>query len=189
MIGSPGAGKTKLSQRLPGILPLLSCEQALETSKVFSAAGGCRTISRSWCSGLFALYIMPSPMPDWSAAADIPHSGELSLAHNWALFIDEFPESSHNILDSLRQPFEDGQVTIARASMSQISKTNSCYNFAIILAHAPPLIIKPPNGKKIMTSKPDCVSWETNRINGIPQNAYTAMEFPLQWRATCISKC
>ena len=117
LVGPPGAGKTMLSQRLPGILPLLSYEEALETSRVFSAAGLLNN------QPLLVQRPFRSPHHIISDAGligggHIPRPGEVSLAHNGVLFLDEFPEFRRNILDLLRQPLEDGRVTIARAAMS-----------------------------------------------------------------------
>lgn len=117
MIGPPGAGKTMLAQRLPGILPPPGFEEALEVSKIFSVAGLLKG------SPMIARRPFRAPHHTISDAGligggHIPRPGEVSLAHNGVLFLDELPEFRRNILDLLRQPLEDGTVTIARASIT-----------------------------------------------------------------------
>lgn len=118
MIGPPGSGKTMLARRLPSILAPLTFEEALETTKIHSVAGVLDP-----AAGLVAHRPFRSPHHTISDAGligggAVPRPGEVSLAHNGLLFLDELPEFPRNVLEVLRQPLEEHTVTIARASMS-----------------------------------------------------------------------
>lgn len=118
MIGSPGSGKTMLARRMPTIMPPMSIEEALETTKIHSVAGklGAET-------GLLTRRPFRAPHNISSQVALIgggtnPQPGEISLAHNGILFLDELPEFGRNMLEILRQPLEDKQINVSRAKYS-----------------------------------------------------------------------
>lgn len=117
LVGPPGSGKSMLSKRIPSILPPITFEEALETTKIHSVSGF--TDSR----GLLTIRPFRSPHHTISDAGligggAVPRPGEVSLAHHGVLFLDELPEFERNVLEVLRQPLEDQKVTISRASMS-----------------------------------------------------------------------
>jgi magnesium chelatase family protein len=114
MVGPPGTGKTMLAQRIPGILPPLTRNESLETTRIYSAMG-------LLPDGVALMDERPVRTPHHSATAQaligggsVPKPGEVSLAHHGILFLDELPEFSRYVLEMLRQPLESGEVTVAR---------------------------------------------------------------------------
>ena len=130
MIGPPGSGKTMLAQRISSILPLLSLEESLETTKIYSVAGLMR-------EGQALIATRPFRAPHHTVSdaglvggGTFPRPGEVSLSHHGVLFLDELPEFDRHTLEVLRQPIEDGCVTISRA------KANITYPSQIMLVCA-----------------------------------------------------
>ena len=133
MKGPPGSGKTMMARRLPTILPDLTFEEALETTKIYSVMGMLK-------NGTPLLAARPFRAPHHTISdagliggGQTPKPGEVSLAHNGVLFLDESPEFKKNVLEVLRQPLEDGMVTISRA----VSSLSFPARFILIIAFNP----------------------------------------------------
>jgi len=116
MIGSPGSGKTMLAQRLPGILPQPTIEEALEITKIHSIAGLLAADTPLMTTRPFRNPHHTISAVGLSGGGQVPRPGEVSLSHNGVLFLDELPEFNKNALEVLRQPLEDGTVTISRVN-------------------------------------------------------------------------
>ena len=118
MIGPPGSGKTMLARRMPSIMPPMTLDEALESTKIHSVAGKLGTTRGLMSVRPFrAPHHLASPMA-LIGGGNTPQPGEVSLAHNGVLFLDEMPEFGHAVLEVLRQPMEDKKITISRVRYS-----------------------------------------------------------------------
>jgi len=161
MIGPPGSGKTMLAKRLPTILPPLSLQEALETTKIHSVAGHLNHTS------LVATRPYRSPHHTVSDVALVggggnPMPGEISLAHNGILFLDELPEFKRNVLEVLRQPMEERKVTISRAKVA----VDYPANFMLIASMNPCPCGFYNHPEKKCVCGPGVVSRYLNKISG-----------------------
>ena len=118
LIGSPGSGKSMLARRLPSILPDMTRPEALQTTEIYSVAGMTDPAHPLVDTRPFRSPHHTASPVSLSGGGSIPRPGEISLAHNGILFLDELPEFDKSALETLRQPLEDGQVTITRATGS-----------------------------------------------------------------------
>jgi magnesium chelatase family protein len=134
MKGTPGSGKTMLARAIPGILPHLTEEEALEVTKIYSITGNLASDQAIVTTRPFRSPHHTTSRIGLIGGGTNPTPGEVSLAHRGVLFLDEFPEFPRNVLESLRQPMEDGIVTISRAKATVaypaqfllISASNPC---------------------------------------------------------------
>lgn len=115
LIGPPGAGKTMLAKRLPSILPPMSLQEALETTKIHSVIGKIKNSGLQYNRPFRSPYHTCSDVALIGGGNNLPQPGEISLAHNGVLFLDELPEFKRGVLEVMRQPLEDREVTISRA--------------------------------------------------------------------------
>jgi magnesium chelatase family protein len=162
LIGPPGAGKTMLAKRLSSILPPLSLHEALETTKIHSVAGKLPENST-----LIARRPFRSPHHTISDIAlvgggGIPQPGEISLAHNGVLFLDELPEFKRSVLEVMRQPIEERKVTISRASIS----VDFPAGFMLIASMNPCPCGFYNHPEKICSCPPGAVQRYLNKISG-----------------------
>lgn len=162
MVGPPGTGKSMLAKRLPGILPPLNYAEALETTAIYSVAGLVQS-----GTGLLQQRPFRSPHHSVSAAAiagggSVPRPGEVSLAHNGVLFLDELPEFSREALEVLRQPIEDGCISVSRVHGSA---TYPC-RFMLVAAMNPCKCGYYGSGVRECTCTPSAIDRYRQRISG-----------------------
>lgn len=162
MIGAPGSGKTMLARRLPTILPPLTREEALETTKIHSVAG-----KTNFAGGLMTRRPFRAPHHLTSQVALIgggqsPRPGEVSLAHNGVLFLDELPEFGRNVLEVLRQPLEEKRIVVSRAKYS----VEYPANFTLVAAMNPCPCGYYNHPTKECTCSPGAVHRYMGRISG-----------------------
>ncbi|MBQ9540667.1 MAG: YifB family Mg chelatase-like AAA ATPase [Alphaproteobacteria bacterium] len=161
MVGPPGSGKTMLASRLPGILPDMTTDEVLETSVIYSIAGKLPNSGLVTHRPFRAVHHTASPVSLAGGGSDAK-PGEISLAHNGVLFLDELPEFNRSTLEILRQPMESGKIMISRA------RHNATYpaNFQLIAAMNPCPCGHLGNAALSCTRAPRCAEAYQNKISG-----------------------
>ncbi len=162
MIGPPGAGKTMLARRLPGILPPLSFDEALEATTIHSVAGQLRP-----GVGLLSERPFRAPHHTISDVALVgggatPRPGEVSLAHHGVLFLDEMPEFDRRVLEALRQPIEEGRITVSRALRSVMFPAR----FVLVAAMNPCMCGYSGDKRRVCKCTPQQIARYQNRLSG-----------------------
>jgi len=162
MIGPPGSGKTMLAKRISGILPPMELQEALETTKIHSVAGKLKNEQ-----GIISQRPFRSPHHTISDVALVgggsyPQPGEISLAHNGVLFLDELPEFKRSVLEVMRQPLEDREVNISRARFSVTYPAS----FMLVASMNPSPSGYFNDGDKRMTSSPAEMQRYLSKISG-----------------------
>ena len=160
MIGPPGAGKSMLSKRIPTILPDLSFEEALETSKIHSVTGNLKG-NLVTARPFRAPHHTVTPV-SLVGGGQTPRPGEISIAHNGVLFLDELPEFSKTATESLRQPLEDGVVTVSRA----VAKITFPSSFMLVCAMNPCKCGYFGDPSKKCTCSPQMIKKYLDRVSG-----------------------
>ncbi len=161
LIGPPGSGKTMLAKRLPSILPPMTLHEALETTKIHSVVGKVKS------AGLMCMRPFRSPHHTVSDVALVgggqyPQPGEISLAHNGVLFLDELPEFKRSVLEVMRQPLEDREVTISRARFT----VNYPSSFMLVASMNPSPSGYFNDGNSPVTSSPAEIQRYLSKISG-----------------------
>jgi magnesium chelatase family protein len=184
MVGTPGSGKSMLAARLPGILPPLTPVEALETSMIHSLAGllsdGGISRTRPFCEPHHT-----ASMPAIVGGGKGAKPGQISLAHNGVLFLDEFPEFPRAVLETLRQPIETGEVVVARAN----AHVRYPCRFLLVAAANPCKCGYLTDPARACTRAPVCGEDYLGRISGplmdrfdlrvdVPPVAYTDLDLP-----------